>query len=107
MHSEWTQYDYALASAVSIIEDLTDQNGVFIWDRDSDRVEITADKKIDPFKAAMDRKTGAKNYKPSAGEYFVPGVTLVHGDRLPTYGEWREAQIQKALEQAEEGAGDQ
>lgn len=91
---EWTQWDFALARTVQFIADHTDQNGVLSWNKDTPRVEITADRKIDPFERAKAAVTNGKNYKAKHGEYFVPGYELRGGD-WPTPSEWYRAQAEK------------
>lgn len=90
---EWTTWDYALVQALQLIEDFSDGNGLLIWERESEKVQVEAVKKIDPFDAAKERTTGRSNYKRTPGEYFVPRVTLHHwAEEWPTFEEWVQAQ---------------
>lgn len=84
---EYISWDFSLLTALQVIEDHTDQNGILVWEKESDRVEIIADRKIDKFQASVQAKTDGKNYKPARGEYFVPNVSL-RGGEWPTYGEY-------------------
>lgn len=83
----FTSWDYALIAALQIIQDYTDDNGLLVWERDSERVEVIADKKIDPFRAVIERVTKKKNYEPRPGEYFVPRLRLIGGE-WPTLEEY-------------------
>jgi hypothetical protein len=94
----WTEWDYALADAVSFMQDYTDSHGHLIWERDADYVEAVAVKKIDKAQAAIDSKTkGSKNkpYQPSPGETFQTVLRIMPGyeDKgWPTFDEWAEEQ---------------
>lgn len=93
---EWTTWDYVLVHATQLIEDYTDQNGLLVWEKESDSVVVSAVKKIDRFEAAKEAITGGKNYKASKGEYFVPDLKLqywIKEDAWPTHREWIESQI--------------
>lgn len=94
---EWIDWDYALITALQIIEDNTDQNGLLRWVTDSDRVVVEAVKTQDKFQAAVDARTSGKNYKPGHGERFYPRVQL-RGGEFPTYREYVEKHIQKLEE---------
>lgn len=92
---EWTTWDYALMSALQLIEDFTDQNGLPVWEKESDRVIVEAVRKTDKFEAAKEKTTNKKNYKSVPGEYFVPRLKLMPGweeDGWPTFQEWAESQ---------------
>src|SRR5690606_37689932 len=52
---EWIPWDYALAHAFQTVEDLTDDNGILVWEKEDEAVEIDAVRKIDKFRAALDR----------------------------------------------------
>lgn len=99
----WDSWDYCLLNAFQLLEDFTDEYGIAVWERDSDDVNIYAQKKIHPFLAARDKWTNKKNYTPSPGEYFVPKVEL-HSwvDEWPTFQDWVEAQIETEAEESEE-----
>jgi len=96
---EWIPWDYALAHAFQTVEDLTDDNGILVWEKEDEAVEIDAVRKIDKFRAALDRATaGTKNkpYKPQPGEYFVPKVWSRRSDgSIQSYSEW----VRKDLEE--------
>ena len=83
----WLDWDYALADALQTIEDHTNQHGILVWEAESERVEISAVKKIDKFEAAKTARTSGKKYKAAAGEYWVPKVDL-RGGEWPTHEEW-------------------
>jgi len=92
---EWTTWDYALMSALQLIEDFTDQNGLPVWEKEADHVIVEAVKKVDKFESAKERTTSKKNYKSTPGEYFVPRMKLMPGyeeDDWPTFDEWARSQ---------------
>lgn len=95
----WTDWDYALAGAVQTIEDFTDGDGLLPWEKDDDNVVVEAVRKVNRFDAAKTRRTGAKRYKPIAGEYFVPQLTLLEGDEWPTLEEWAQKQAEDAQQE--------
>lgn len=80
-------------AAYQTITDNMDSNGLLVWERDSERVEVMIEKKIDPFRAGVERLTGKKQYKPTPGEYFVPKLRLIGGE-WPTQKEMIEAQLE-------------
>lgn len=85
--NEWIDWDFALVSALQVIEDHTNKHGLLSWEVDNERMVVDAVKKIDPFQAAVDRKTKGskkKGYTPDPGEYFVPDLIL-RGGEWPTY----------------------
>lgn len=89
--NEWIDWDYALAAALQTLEDLSDQNGIPVWESESERVDIQAKKKIDKFQASIDRKTKGtdkKPYKAEPGESWVPDVSLRGSGDFPTYREY-------------------
>ena len=90
--NEWTQWDYLLATVDQTIEDLTDSNGLYVWETHDpkQRVRVDAVRKIDPFEAAKQSTTGRKNYKPKPGEYFVPHLTKTV-EEWPTLREYLES----------------
>lgn len=98
---EWVDWDYALISALQVIEDHTDKHGLLVWEVDSDRVDVEAIKQKDKFQAAVERRTKGspkKGYTPSPGEYFTPKMNLLGGD-WPTYSEWiKELQEESAVQ---------
>lgn len=97
---EWTEWDFAIASALQTIEDMTDNHGTLVWFRESDKVDISAKKTIDKFQASIDRQTkGGKDkpYKPSPGESWIPNVSVAAGVEEPTYREY--------LQRLREGGG--
>lgn len=104
---EWTNWDYALVHAVQLIGDYTDSNGILVWEKESDKVIVSAAKRTDAFEAAKEAVTGGKNYKAAKGEYFVPDLKLqywVDKDEWPTHREWIEAQIESEPEEPDEVA---
>lgn len=102
---EKTKWDYALISALQVIEDHTNQHGVLIWEIENERMDVDAVKRTDKFQAAVDRKTkGSKKkaYSPDPGEYFVPELRL-RGGEWPTYSDYIEDQIKKKDEEMQDG----
>lgn len=85
-------WDFALAEALQTIEDYTNQHGILAWEADSERVDVSAAKKIDKFESAKQRNTGRKNYKAEPGEYFVPHLELLGGE-WPTMAEYVRGQM--------------
>ena len=87
---EWVDWDYALVSALQTLEDLTDKNGIPVWESEAEFVDIQAKKKIDKFQASIDRKTKGTEkhpYKPEPGEAWVPDVSTRSGE-WPTYRDY-------------------
>lgn len=90
---EWTRWDYALVHALQLIEDYSDENGMVIWEKESESVVVEAVRKTDRFEAVKERITGASKYKRSAGEYFVPRLSLVPWEKeWPTFKDWVDEQ---------------
>lgn len=97
--SDWTEWDFALANAMQLKEDLTNRHGLLEHEVEDPRMFVNAVKKIDKFQAAVDRKTKGtkkKGYEPEPGEYFVPDMQL-------RYGEWPSIKeyFQRLAEEAE------
>ena len=87
----WTRWDYALSTALQIIEDSTDQHGVLAYQTEAEWVEVEAVKKINKFESAKQRLTGGKNYRGSPGEVFVPRVFSRSSSKgIPTFREYQE-----------------
>lgn len=90
---KWTEWDYALVNALQLIEDFSDQNGLVVWEKDSDDVIVEAVKKIDKFDSVVERMTSRQSYKKTAGEKFVPRLKLMPGvTEWPTFNDWVEEQ---------------
>lgn len=90
---EWTTWDYVLISALQLIEDFSDPNGLLVWEKESPNVKVEAVKKIDSFESAKERATSGKNYKRVPGEYFIPRVSLQYwAEEWPTLQDWIDAQ---------------
>lgn len=100
---EWIEWDHALATALQVIEDYTDEYGLLAWELADEAVEVDAHKRIHKFKASVDARTRGteKNpYKPLPGEYFVPDVWTRRKDEdgkqiFQTYGEWMQKEAEK------------
>lgn len=93
----WTDWDFLLATALQIIEDHTNKHGLLQWEVDNERMDVIAEKKIDKFQAAVDRRTkgtSKKGYTPSPGEYFVPKLDL-RGGEWPTYSDYIQDLVEK------------
>lgn len=89
----WTPWDYALANALQLIEDFSDQNGLIVWEKESKDVIVEAVRKQDPFESAKDRITSAKKYDRLPGEYYVPRLSLKPwAKEWPTFQGWVEEQ---------------
>jgi hypothetical protein len=93
---EWGKWDFRLAKAMEIREDML-QGGVPIyWDR-SERMTFDVGSYVSKSKAALDRaeekasKGKAKNY----GKVFYPIPIVTDGGALPTLEEWLEEQRAK------------
>lgn len=84
---EWTSWDYALVSAFQMIEDFTGKDGLLVWEKDSERVQVEAIRKIDKFQQAVENVTSRKNYKAQKGETFYPNLKLLGGE-WPTATEY-------------------
>lgn len=95
---DWTTWDYQLVHAVQLIEDFTDPNGLLVWEKESDKVIVSAVSKVDRYDAARESITSGKKYKAAKGEYFVPKLELHHWlkeDDWPTHREWIESQLEQ------------
>lgn len=93
--TDWTTWDYALMTAVQTIEDLTDNDGLLVWEAEEDEARMDIVKKTSKFQAAVQRRTGGQNYKATPGEYFVPYLRPPMGkEKHQTITEWREKQVQ-------------
>lgn len=98
----WIDWDFALVAALQIIEDSTDRNGLLVWEKENERMDVKAIKKFDKFEAAVSRATkGSKNkgYTPAPGEYFIPELDL-RGGEWPTYSEYLK-EFQEAPDEGE------
>lgn len=86
---EWTTWDFTLAQVDQLIDDYSDANGLLLWEVDDphQRVRVDAEKRVDKFEAAKQRKTSGKRYKPTPGEYFVP-VVVKTSEEWPTLEEY-------------------
>lgn len=91
-----TDWDLLLDEAYQIIEDYTDDNGILIWERESDRVTFDAIPRVNKALAARDKKTSGKNYKPRHGEYWEFKPILMRGTEWPTLEEYFEEKAEKA-----------
>ena len=92
--SELIDWDLALIQAVQTIEDLTDSNGLYVWELAEDGVSVDSIKTFDKFQASIDRKTSKKNYKPEPGEKWKARIkpNRARGDgEFQTIAEWRES----------------
>lgn len=100
---EWIDWDFALITALQVIEDGTDRNGLLFWETEPERMDVIAIKRIDKFQAAVDRATKGSSkrpYQPSPGEYFVPELDL-RGGEWPTYKGWVQNQREELLKEKE------
>ena len=92
--SEMTDWDLALIQAVETIEELTDANGLYVWELAEDGVSVDSVKTYDKFQASIDRKTSKKGYKPEPGErwkaHIRPSRHREDGE-FQTITEWRES----------------
>lgn len=87
----YTEWDFALASAMALIEDYTDsETGHLIAYEYSPRVAFTPTKRIKKSKAAVEMMTNGKDYKPSPGESWVSQPKAIDGGDLPTIREFIE-----------------
>lgn len=95
----WIRWDFVLAHAFQVIEMFTRDTGMFQWQVEDPEERIEVEQRIDPFRAALDRKTSVKDYKATPGEYFAPILeSSREGGELWTYAEWRESKIKALLE---------
>lgn len=103
---ELTRWDYALISALQIIEDSSDRNGLLHWQTDADWVDVEAVKKINKFDAVVARATSGKKYKPAHGEYFVPRLKSRSKELgIPTFQEYQETRRKELEEEREKTDG--
>lgn len=68
---------------LQLIEDYSTEYGLPIWevDENADNVDVVAVRRIDKFEASKEKITSKKNYKPAAGERFVPMVIRIDGEK--------------------------
>ena len=98
---EWIEWDYLLISALQVIEDFTDRNGLLVWESESEEVDVVAERKIDPFQAAVERRTSRKGYKAAPGETFIPKLVL-QGQKWPTHSDWVKQQLEEVAKEEED-----
>lgn len=92
----YTEWDFALASAMALIEDYTDnETGHLIAYEYSPRVEFTPERRIKKSKAAVDRMTNGDKYKPEPGESWVTKPNAIDGGDLPTISEWIKSESER------------
>lgn len=95
----WLDVDYALATALQVVEDYTDnETGHLIFVEQSDRVTFDAQKYVKKSVAVVERKTkGSKSkaYEASPGERWRTIPRLTSGDEMPTLAEWLAEQDRK------------
>ncbi len=98
---EWLDWDFALVDALQTMEDYTDaESGLLVWEMEDDNAYVNANRKINKFAAARDKKTQAKNYKAVPGENFVPEIKSHKKDAdgnpvFQTMREWMQKEIEK------------
>ena len=96
----WIGWDYALITALGVIEDYSDENGLLGWEIDDEAVEVNAVKKFNKFKASIENITSGAKYKASPGEYFVPEVTTRRSSgEFQTFSEWVQNSIDAKIEE--------
>lgn len=92
--SEWTEWDHVVIDAFQVIEDYTDQYGLLVWEREDERVDVSAIKRIHKFEQARDeitRGSAKKPYVAKPGEYFVPELySRDKNGEIQTFREWVE-----------------
>lgn len=101
---EKTEWDYALISALQIIEDHTNKHGLLSWEVDNERMDVIARKDTDKFQAAIDRATKGtkkKPYEASPGEVWLPKLDL-RGGEWPTYTDYL-AGLREEAQESESG----
>lgn len=92
----WTEWDYALADAVTFMQDHTNEHGHLVWEQEDPRVTVVARRKIDRAQAAIEKKTKGSDknpYKPKDGEKWYTELRLPDGGDWPTFDEWYERQM--------------
>lgn len=95
---DWIDWDYALASAWQLHEDMIDVNrGLPIHHIQSKRVKVVAELYTDKIDEAIDKAQAAKgeNWKPKPGQHWIPRLKTVDGGELPTLEEFFEEQEEK------------
>lgn len=90
---EWIDWDYSLIDALQTIEDMTNkETGLLEWEVEPEAMEVSARKKIDKFRAAVDKATKGtekKPYKPEPGEVWVPDLNWRGSEEdYPTYRDY-------------------
>lgn len=86
--SEWTTWDYALASTLQLIEDYTDKStGQLYWYDQSDKVEWEVKSMFSGSQAALDRE---KDRDLEPGETLYAEPVFRNPEDRPTINEWLE-----------------
>jgi hypothetical protein len=98
-YAHWLDVDYALATAMQVVEDYTDnETGHLVFVEQSDRVTFDASKYTKKSIAAVERRTkgsAKKPYEASPGERWRTIPRVMDGGVLPTLFEWLAEQDRK------------
>lgn len=85
--TQWTDWDWALAEAYSVIENMTDRNGQLLWLAESPNVYWETDTRINHVEAELSRLAEERKLDP--GEMpFVHSPHTQDGSPLPTMLDW-------------------
>jgi len=98
-YPHWLEVDYALATAMQVVEDYTDnETGHLVFVEQSDRITFDTEKYTKKSVAAVERRTkgsAKKPYESSPGERWRTIPRVMHGDGFPTLKEWLAEQDRK------------
>jgi hypothetical protein len=98
--ADWTDWDYAIATAMQMIEDGTTEEGLLIWEVSQEDVFVDPEKRFNKARQAIEDITSADNYKSKNGEYWVP-ILRQHGvepghEVFQTRREWIEKTVENS-----------
>lgn len=97
-HVTWGIYDFRLAKAIQIHDDLTSNGFPINWDR-SERVTFDVKSVVSKSQAALDRKQEQVQRpsapKPAPGVRYYAVPRTIDGGPFPTMEEWLEEQRDK------------
>lgn len=86
-HDQWNEWDFALAEARQVIEDYTDEDGLLIWERDSEDTVVKAYWKLNRARAAKERLQ-KKSKETPVGSSPIVELGLKPGRDWPTLESW-------------------
>lgn len=90
----WTEWDFAIGTAMQAISDGTTEEGHLIWELEDATAFPEPIKRWNKARRAIDDITNAKNYKSSNGEYWITELrqrgVQPGNEQFQTRAEWIE-----------------